>query len=615
MDNTLKMPIMSRRFSQFNAHPELFKISDSLLSNIDDFSNSNKQLPHQGKDINALSAYYNKKAGNGNFMEKISRLNKKFYNCSDKFVKSKKTLEKLNDDLYLNLFQQINCYVEEIERLNKKISSNNNQEFKKTIDQLNKEISEKKEKIRHYENKIREKTNNEEKLMKEIESYKRRIIFYKDKIKIGLLIRNTNTLRSLGRDTSVNNKKSFSKNKSKYHSPIPYTKTKAFENKNIRDNNKKLSLKSDEDNINNKIESDGSNKNNILHSGDIDNLNIMNIGGEIKKVNKIFKTKESIYFDKDRDSRFLFNRGDYDIYGKDIEEQEKEDKNQNNDVKISGNNSGFINDLAKELYGSPENENNTIESDRVNSDLFNKNSSSEIFSEKKNSKDIEKDEKNKTLGRNTKSRVTGNNNKTIKLSNKNEGIRSKILNKQNNYKNNLTTDTNSNNKYKQIKTTTKSRPKIPSKSIEKISSFPQIHRKKYKNQTDQEKNKNISHQAGTESQRSLQLNTNTSFYKKRGSGIKKADISQISNKYSDTIDNSIKNNKNNKSSNLNIVKGKERYNISSKYINSKKVNEKENKELFSILIDVNDDYLKSIEMLRKQEDLIKHLLKDIDLEE
>ena len=611
MDNTIKMP-MGRRLSQFKTRQELFKISDALLSNIDDFSNSNNQLPQQGKDINALSAYYNKKAGNGNFMEKISRLNKKFYNCSDKFVKSKKMLDKLNDDLYLNLFQQINCYVEEIERLNKRLSSNNNQEFKKTIDQLNKEISEKKEKIRHYENKIREKTNNEEKLMKEIESYKRRIIFYKDKIKIGLLVRNTNTLKSLGRETSINNKKSFSKNKPKYLSPIPDKKTKKFENKNSRDNNKELSLKLDEDNINNKIESEGSNKDNILHIGEIDNLNILNIGGEIKKVNKSFKTKESIYFDRDRDSRFLFNRTDYDIYGKDFEEQEKEDKNLNNDVKLSGNNSGFLNDLAKELYGSPENGKNTIESDRVNSDFFNKNSSYEVASEKKNNKDIEKDEKNKTFSRNTKSRVTGNNNKTIKLSNKKEGIRSKIFNKQNNYKNNLTIDTNSNNKYKQLKTTTNSRRKIPNKSIEKISSFSEVRRKQFKNKTVKEKDKNISYQAGTESQRSLQYNTNTSSYKRRGSGIKKADISRISNKYSNTIDNSTKTNKNNNASNLNTVKGKERYNISSKNNASKKGNDK---ELFSILIDVNDDYLKNIEMLRKQEDLIKHLLKDIDLEE
>ena len=142
MENNQNLRMGVRRFSQNRVPPELFKVSDGLLSNLEDFSN--KQLPQQGKDINLLSAYYNKKSGNGNFMERIGKLNKKFYNCTDKYVKSKKMIEKLNDDLYLNLFQQIDCYVEEIERLNKKISLNNNQELKKTIDQLNKEMSEKK---------------------------------------------------------------------------------------------------------------------------------------------------------------------------------------------------------------------------------------------------------------------------------------------------------------------------------------------------------------------------------------------------------------------------------------------------------------------------------------
>lgn len=33
----------------------------------------------------------------------------------------------------MNLFNQINCYVEEIERLNKKIALNNNQDLKKRL--------------------------------------------------------------------------------------------------------------------------------------------------------------------------------------------------------------------------------------------------------------------------------------------------------------------------------------------------------------------------------------------------------------------------------------------------------------------------------------------------
>ena len=182
MDN-----LKNKNFINHNAtETELLKPSEIIPSYSDDFN-----FP-QEKDLNILSEYYNKKKGNNHFMEKINKLNKKFYNCSENYNKTKKKLEKLNDDLFMNLFKQINSYVEEIERLNKKIAGNNNQELKKTIDNLNKEINDKKEKIRNYENKLKEKTENEEKLMKEIEFYKRRIIFYKDKIKIGLLSRTRN---------------------------------------------------------------------------------------------------------------------------------------------------------------------------------------------------------------------------------------------------------------------------------------------------------------------------------------------------------------------------------------------------------------------------------------
>ena len=214
------------------AETELFKPSEANSPNFNEFN-----FP-QGKDLNVLSEYYNKKRGNVNFMEKITKFNKKFYNCSENYNKTKKKLEKLNDDLYMNLFKQINCYVEEIERLNKKIASNNNQELKKTIDNLNKEITEKKEKIRNYEIKLKEKTENEEKLMKEIESYKRRIIFYKDKIKIGLLSRS----REVGIKSKINvNKKN--NQKKNYIFPNSDKKIQILFDKNNINSNEDLSSK------------------------------------------------------------------------------------------------------------------------------------------------------------------------------------------------------------------------------------------------------------------------------------------------------------------------------------------------------------------------------------
>jgi len=214
------------------AETELFKPSEANSPNFNEFN-----FP-QGKDLNVLSEYYNKKRGNVDFMEKITKFNKKFYNCSENYNKTKKKLEKLNDDLYMNLFKQINCYVEEIERLNKKIASNNNQELKKTIDNLNKEITEKKEKIRNYEIKLKEKTENEEKLMKEIESYKRRIIFYKDKIKIGLLSRS----REVGKKSKINvNKKN--NQKKNYIFPNSDKKIQILFDKNNINSNEDLSSK------------------------------------------------------------------------------------------------------------------------------------------------------------------------------------------------------------------------------------------------------------------------------------------------------------------------------------------------------------------------------------
>ena len=165
----------------FNA---LSNFSDILTSS---HTEENKILHQNCDSYNILSNYYNKKDNNSRFMEKINKMNAKFYACSEKFLLVKSNLDKLSDALYLNLFKQIDCYVEEIQRLNEKITENdNNRDYKKIIKDLNKEILEKKDIIRNLEFKISKKTSNEEKLQKEIESYRHRIIFYKDKIKICL---------------------------------------------------------------------------------------------------------------------------------------------------------------------------------------------------------------------------------------------------------------------------------------------------------------------------------------------------------------------------------------------------------------------------------------------
>ena len=173
----------------------IYKISD-LVSNTKN-PEEYKILQQQQQAIeshNMLLNYYSQKDGNNNiinnFIEKIRKLNNKFYTCSEKYISTKATFDKLSDDLYLNLFKQIDCYVEEIQRLNEKITSINDKDNKITIKKLTKELSENKEKIRNYELKLKEKTTKEEKLIKELESYKRRIIFFKNKINLNLLPRN-----------------------------------------------------------------------------------------------------------------------------------------------------------------------------------------------------------------------------------------------------------------------------------------------------------------------------------------------------------------------------------------------------------------------------------------
>jgi hypothetical protein len=280
---------------------DLFKPPENYSPNYEDFN-----FP-QGKDINFLSEYYNKKKGNGDFIERISKLNKKFYNCSENYIKSKKRLEKLNDDLYMNLFKQINYYVEEIERLNKKIASNNTQDLKKTIDKLNKEINENKEKIRNYELKLKEKTENEDKLMKEIESYKRRITFYKDKINIQLLSRNRNTdsKNKNNNISSMTNQKNLSKNNYIYSNS---DKKLFFDKNNI--NRNELSL-----NQLNKIES----KDNIIneleeedrHKTEIKRKKIKESVYSPDNINELKRGKHfSDFYDKDNDDDMIEKIGE-----------------------------------------------------------------------------------------------------------------------------------------------------------------------------------------------------------------------------------------------------------------------------------------------------------------
>ena len=612
MENNTKTQTGGRNFSQNKTTQELFKGLTNL--NIDDFN----QIPQQGKDINFLSAYYNRKNGNTEFMEKISRLNKKFYNNSEKYIKSKKIVEKLNDDLYLNLFQQIDCYIEEIDRLNKKLSQNNTQELKKKIEQLNKEISEKNEKIRNYEKKLKEKTTKEENLKKEIESYKRSIIFYKDKINIGILARNRNKMNPYGRETNLGEKRKTLKYPLNCLSPTSEKKKFATKNR-----------------LNKELIYDDDNK-------DYD---------EKERLSRPYKIKESMY----RLDQFnnIGNRTEYDIDGKGMEEKDHESDSDYNfirgkgkakTIKVDNENkdispdeqsqkfsTGFLNALTEELYGSPNKKKN-IENDSNNN--LDKVSSSEVTSDKKDSNENgEKSSKRPTLQKEafkteTKRKSTINKNTKINKDlnkNKNESIKPKT-NKNNDYrpsktmiKKNESKDENEiTYKKKLIKTTTKPKIKRDNKSLEKMKALGEENIPYAKNQNrktiekDKEKN-TLSGKTQIISDSSLKY-TNTLPTDKT---FKKIDVNQQHKRASES--NNLKINKkptftkrsetNKSMSNIKVIN---KFNTSSRF----NLNKKENsKELTSILNDVNDDYLKSIEMLRKQEEQIKYMLRFIELDD
>ena len=552
-----------------NNSPEadLFKPSEMRLQNYEDF------FP-QKKEINILSEYYNKKKGNSEFVEKIGKLNKKFYNCSENYIKEKKKLENLNDDLYMNLFKQINCYVEEIERLNKKIALNNNQDLKKTIETLNKEIKDKKEKIRNYELKLKEKNDNEEKLMKEIEYYKKRIIFYKDKIKIGLLSRTRNSdFKNKDNAYYLNNRKNSTKNNN-YLFPSSDKKIKVYFDKN---------------NIN-KEESSSKNINNIKEKEKEKIISENDEKDYYKTEAKKNKLRESLF--KTEDNHYPARTKNFsDIYDIDNDNDIIEKKEE-----VYSDNEGLLN------------LNINLESDSQNfsSKLSNKHSKELFIIQDNDSKNKTFDENNK--GKNENQLVKNNeNNKTYKKSE----IKSKILKIEKNeedsgnkiIKINIQTSTNE-EKSRIFDKTAKSRPSNKNNYI--ISKFSES-----KTPSTSTNNKNSKKYVLNKIRpESIKANKNRKININNNRLTTHQNQNQFSNKKLNLTNNN----------DSEILKGGNKLQqiIRNKNINRRKItdnNNKDNKDLNNVLKIVNDDYLNSIEMLNVQEEQIKTMLKLMDLNE
>ena len=118
---------------------------------------------------NILDYYYDK---NSAFKQKIDNLNLKFYLETEKYLNNTKSHDhnrnqKLQANLFIILFQQINVFIEEIERLNKIILENKYK--KETILQRTNELNEKNNNILMKDNLIQSlkqsNTNTEKKLL------------------------------------------------------------------------------------------------------------------------------------------------------------------------------------------------------------------------------------------------------------------------------------------------------------------------------------------------------------------------------------------------------------------------------------------------------------------
>ena len=542
---------------------ELFKPPEIHTTNYEDYN-----FP-QGKDINFLSEYYNKKKGNADFIDKISKLNKKFYNCSENYIKSKKRLEKLNDDLYMNLFKQINCYVEEIERLNKKIASNNTQDLKKTIDKLNKEINENKEKIRNYELKLREKTENEEKLIKEIESYKRRITFYKDKINIQLLSRSRDSKSKNNIISNMTNQKYMTKNDYIYYN----SDKKLLFDKNII-NKDELSL-----NPLNKIES----KDDIIDELEEKDHHKTEIHRR--------KLKESIY--KPDDINELKRGKNFsDLYDKDNDMNEKREDDYSDNALLNLNVEGYSekfsskysNQLSHELLNNKniDDKNKTFDSINKGKNVYDnqlkKDSGSLNSLDNKNKKN---EIKSKILSVQQKDEID-NKDIRINMDMKNISSKSGKLDKSNKSK-------PSTNIYKNTKNVDSKTPFTTNKYTKKLV-FNRIRPVSIK--ADENRKAHVNNDRSTTHQNQNVNKLNLTNNK----DIKSTDFSKSGNK-------------------LNIDKRNQpimRNKIISRFDKNDKNN---NKDMNIILKVVNDDYVNSIEMLKIQEEQIKAMLKLMDLNE
>ena len=575
-----------------------------------------KLLQQTNDSYSILCSFYNKKENNNShFLEKISKFNNKFYICSEKYILAKTNLEKLNDDLYLNLFKQIDCYVEEIQRLNKKLSeTDKSNDYQKIIKNLNKEILENKNAIRSLEIKLTKKNTNEEKLLKEIESYKRRIIFYKDKIKINLGMRQNNIINY----TNIN-KNNYNQNNKKDLNDIKTQKTFEYKLKEyfspshqtrnyhvVKNNNTNLQpqyLNQTHHNFclnpyNFKNRENGAkisspfNEKNLYSDNETENNNNDNINDPIK-INKNYKFKESIVVKNKVMSPPIFSR----IHTRKLENIGEENRNNYDNANNENNYSPSRNSEKDENNDNNNNKNNLNNlcfTDNDEEDSIKPiNKKTYRINNLKDTNTTQKKEKKNFLTENssTRNKLNMKNSQKTMRTTKKFLPQKKCLDFTINKKNNTTLGDLS--KMNKNKTTT---------NKDKISQFNVTSSKKFYDTNTEDFNINVNK---IDIKKRMKKNVSTmGIISKNINKNKNNEIRKFNTNYGND---SMNNNVMNVTSSSQII-SKPSYVTYRRQSEKKKINSKIDKEYYKILNEVNDDYNNNIEMLTRQEEQIKFML-------
>ena len=577
------------------------KLSDIIIINNNE-SNFFQQKPCD--KFNILSNYYPKKEKKNkkenNFLERINELNNKFHISQEKYSLIKSSLDKLNDDLFSNLLKQIDCYIEEIQRLNKKLVIINNDNKEEIIKKLNKKILENERTIRNYKNKVRENANKEEKLNKEIEYYKKRIIFYKNKININLISRKI----SCGSDENKERE-----NKNNFHSNLKYY--------NITNNLAKPSQ--------NKIKNICFNQSTgriiqIRHDRKIlSSTDFPNFSGnkDINIRNKLLSKERTIFEKENQVSEFLTDK-------------ESKDESNNNLILVNNNtteNFTFSNDSSENIYEQNNTEDlHIFENLNINENI-----------NKLNSKDLIKGNNNNNTCINEKGKELDTNSKINEYKNRRYKSNSILSNSYNNNfihrkSENISLDMNQNLSFNS-KNKNYNKTFLKHKNTTSISSFQKFTdvntTKSSKNKTinrhntffgniTNHKSDKMSKEYPTRNKSNKSKITNNKLKKNNNENKKETNISKcktiqtIKCKEENKIDNKNKNisgQKKIKSQNLK----KDSNSINNGLQKNQKEKEVDEKELKKILKDINEDYNNDIEMLNNQENQIKFLLNLMDV--